>query len=64
MAFRMHGLNGLLFIAWEDPLLPLVTVQMERNATKEKQSMLLIPMHQFVTLINNNKLYSLLNQIY
>ena len=29
----MHGLNGLLFIAWGGPLLPLVMKQMVRKAS-------------------------------
>ena len=59
----MHDLNRLLFIAWEDPCCPWL--QMKRKEKLQKKTKHVINTNvQFVTLNNNNKLYTLLNQMY
>ena len=64
MAFRMYDLNRLLFYCMGGTLVAPSYNAKGKKSYKGKTKHVINTSAQFVTLNNNNKFYTLLNQIY
>ena len=64
MAFRMHGINRLLFYCMAGTLVALSYHASGKKCYKRKAKHVINTNTWFVMLNNDNKLYTLLNQIY